>query len=395
MVRKIGIFGLRRGSVFLQIINAIPEQAEVCAVLEYDAKCVEKLKEKKDLGENVKICKDFDELLNSGAEAIILANNFCEHAPYAIKCMENGIAVLSETTAAISLSECIDLCEAYEKTGTKYMLGANMPFCESLLEMKRLNDEGKLGKIMYADAEYYHPMDTKALISSARGKEKHWRSMLPITYYNMHTMGPLMHISGAMPKKVKAIAVRNEELIKSFGISDNYDVTARSMVEMDNGAVFNVTGCSQIGPMSKWFRIDCEKGIVETERYNERIVWSRLNGKVIPDKYFPATYETGFVTKEEYDKYTPGQRNIGHWELDFWLTISFIKFLNDEYKPFFDVYKATALSAVGILGFRSILEDRTIDIPNFADKAEREKYRDDKYSPYAKDEKYVIPYSNK
>ena len=41
------------------------------------------------------------------------------------------------------------------------------------------------------------------------------------------------------------------------------------VTEMDNGAVFNTTGCSYYPPTSKWFRIACEKETLETERYGE------------------------------------------------------------------------------------------------------------------------------
>jgi predicted dehydrogenase len=49
----------------------------------------------KRLGKTVKTYTDFDEFLNSGLDAVVLANFFHEHAPYAIKCFEKNVHVFS------------------------------------------------------------------------------------------------------------------------------------------------------------------------------------------------------------------------------------------------------------------------------------------------------------
>jgi predicted dehydrogenase len=143
---KLGIFGLCRGGSFIHIIQAL-ENATVYAICDRDEnKVTEALK----LCPDVKVCADFDELLDSGIEAVLLCNYFHQHASYAIRAMKRGIHVFSECTAGATMKECVELCEAVEETGCKYMLAENYPFSAALLEAKRLTDAGDFGRVLYA-----------------------------------------------------------------------------------------------------------------------------------------------------------------------------------------------------------------------------------------------------
>ncbi len=149
---KIGIFGGERGRFVLNIEKLIPEQFEVTGLCEVNQDTIDNLWEEKILHEGVTVYSDYDELLDSGIDAVVICNFFHEHAQCAIKAMKKGIAVLSETTAAPSLGECVQLVEAYEETKTKYMLGANCVFWRAIQAMRKFMDEGKFGKAVFGDA---------------------------------------------------------------------------------------------------------------------------------------------------------------------------------------------------------------------------------------------------
>ena len=69
------------------------------------------------------------------------------------------------------------------------------------------------------------------------------------------------------------------------------------------------------------------------------------------------------------------------------MTINFIKYLNGEYEPFFNVYRAAALSAAGILAWRSILDGcREYEIPDFTKEEDKRRYENDYLSPFAEDD---------
>ena len=144
---KIGVFGLWRGMEYVRQFHALPD-TEIWAVCDSDeARVADAVKH---CGSQIQVCKTYDDLLQSGIDAVVLCNYFCEHAPAAIRAMEHGIDVLSECTAAITLRECVELVEAVERTGRKYMLAENYPFSRPMREITNLVQGGTLGRILYA-----------------------------------------------------------------------------------------------------------------------------------------------------------------------------------------------------------------------------------------------------
>jgi predicted dehydrogenase len=60
---------------------------------------------------------DYDRFLEHEMDAVILANNFHEHAPFAVKALAAGFHVMSETAACGTLAEGVALARAVEKSG--------------------------------------------------------------------------------------------------------------------------------------------------------------------------------------------------------------------------------------------------------------------------------------
>ena len=44
----------------------------------------------------------------------------------------------------------------------------------------------------------------------------HWRNHIPPTYYNTHSLGPIMHVTEAMPVCVSSQAVSRPEIEKKY-----------------------------------------------------------------------------------------------------------------------------------------------------------------------------------
>lgn len=407
---RIGVFGLQRGLEFVRYMQKI-EGVKIVAVCEMVDAHIEKTKEI--LPADAKIFKNFDEFIECGMDAVVLANYFHEHAKYAIKALEKKIHILSETTAAPTLAECVQLCRAVEQSKCKYMLAANASWTPGPKELRKLYAEGTVGKVRYAEAEYLHPAEIPPMGFKCRDKNAytHWRTHTPRTYYNMHSMGALMEITGAMPVRVSGAAVHAPDYMESHSGAYVGDIAGYCLAEMDNGALFNATGCAGTGPKSKWFRIAGDNGNIETVRHEDGGV-----GKVRIDymKYaIPHGDETNaskiydpkdasdfgcFTQKEiDYAKLTEGSKSGHAGNCDFYICLYFIKYLRGEVEPFFNVYRSVALSAAAILSWRSILNNgKVYDIPDFTDKRRRRKYEKDTASPFPKEDGTVdIPCSSK
>ncbi len=389
-VLKIGIMGVDRGRYAIMCEEFLSDQMEVVAVCEINDELLATLREKGTLTDKIKVYKDFDEFIHSGLDAVLLCNYFHEHAKYAIKAMEAGVPVLSETTAAPSLGECVQLVEAAERTGVKYMLGANCVYFRTIQAMKQRMDEKKFGKPVFVDCEYIHQAEkggTKG-IAGTTGEldvnDLHWRRTLPRCYYNMHDFGPMMYVMNTYPKRVMGKAVVTDdpkvELV-------NYD-KCFALVEMENGAIVNYSGCSYAGTSGKWYRIACTDGTLETVRYAEggdKLIEGTLHKHETIDITWSSS---GALTEEEEKRYGGGSEEFEsrtHGGIDLILLLHFLRYLRDEEKPFYDVYNAVALSATSIMSWYSMLLDgKQLDIPDFRKKEDREKYRNDFRSPFAK-----------
>ena len=90
---KLGVFGLGRGMYYLQ--QAENAGAQITAICDMDPKKLEDAK--KYLAPGGVACTDFEEFLKADMDGAVLCNYYCEHAYFAARCMEKGIAVLSET----------------------------------------------------------------------------------------------------------------------------------------------------------------------------------------------------------------------------------------------------------------------------------------------------------
>ena len=147
---RIGIMGLNRGKEYVKSYTAL-EGADVVAVCEKDPALVKAALEL--IPHPVQVCETYEELLDAGIDAVVLCNYFHEHARVAIAALKKGISVLSETTAAPTLGECVALVEAAEASTGKYMLGANVPVMYGCRELDRLYKGGTFGRVLYAEGE--------------------------------------------------------------------------------------------------------------------------------------------------------------------------------------------------------------------------------------------------
>lgn len=374
---KMGIFGLGRGSSFYN--NILLNNGEIVAVCDQNESRLESAK--KTLGEDLATYTDFDEFLNhEGLEAVFLCNYFHEHAPYAIKALEKNIHVLSECTSNATMADGVALVRAAEKSRAKYMISENYPFMIFNREMKRVYEGGTLGKVLFAEGEYNHPLDPAdhASIRRWRPYDKHWRNYLPRTYYITHSLGPLMYITGATPVRVTAMPVFSPDDRDGLMGLDVGDKAAIITCLNDDDSVFRVTGCAAFGAHGNAYRICGQKGMMENVRGENRVLL-RYNKWEIPE----GGVGTTIYQPEWNDKDRALIEKAGHGGGDFYVIREFLDSIREDRDPVFDVYFATTMASVAILAHRSVLErGMPYDIPDFHKEEDRVKYENDRETPF-------------
>lgn len=377
---KIGVFGVGRGMDIAE--NFTKLGCEIVAVCDFHDERRESAKAKLDDG--VAIYKDFDEFIEHDMDAVILANYFHEHAPYAIKCFEKGIHVFSECISNGTMAEGVELIKAFEKSNSIYMLAENYPQMKFNREMKRICDTGTLGKILFAEGEYNHPGDPKDAVFRKRFNyfEKHWRNYLPRTYYLTHSLGPIMRATGATPKTVTAFASYMPNTgVETPNASYCGDRVAVMMTHNDDGSIFRFTGNATFGGHNNTYRICGTQGQIENVRGLGEQVMLRYNEWQLPE----GAEENKLYDPEWNDKDEDLIKTSGHGGADYLTARIFVECIRDNKQPEhpFDIYSAVNMSSVGILAHRSSLEGgKPYAIPDFRNEEDCKLYENDRISPF-------------
>ena len=375
---KIGIFGAGRGCNIAENFKQL--DCELVALCECDSERAKK--GLADAGLDLPIFESFDEFIEQDMDAVILANFFHEHTPYAIRCFEKGIHVFCECIPNSTLAEGVELIRAYEKSSSIFMLAENYPQMSFNREMKRICDGGTLGKLIYAEGEYNHPPcpDDYEFVKGYIHFTDHWRNYLPRSYYITHSLAPIMWSTGATPQKVHAMPVfspiAEEATARRVG-----DRAAIITTLNDDGSVFKVTGCAGFGAHSNSYRICGEKGQIENLRgYGEKIML-RYNSWDIPE----GMEEVNVYDAQWNDADEEFILQAGHGGGDFIVARMFLDLIKKGGEPEhpYDIYSAVTMANVAILAHRSILNDgATYDVPDFRNEDTRKEYENDTQSPF-------------
>lgn len=373
---RVGVIGVGRGQSFASGATDLVGMKLVALCDTWE----ERLKE---VGTRYKVptYTDYDKFLEHDMDAVVLANYFNEHAPFAIKALQAGKHVMSECTCNSTLAEGVALCRAVEKSGLTYMLAENYPYTQFHMEMRRVYRSGELGEVTYAEGEYNHPMDPASRAGISPGRN-HWRNWLPSTYYCTHALAPLMYITDRMPVKVNGLSIACREVdAETARVADPGSVI---LCRMDNGAVFRIFGLLLPGH-SNWSRVHGVKGAMEITRgpgyfgpgqvrvWHDH--WLREPGQPSERVYVP-----------DWPEHADLANRAGHGGGDFWTNFEFANAIRSGRPPFLDVYRGVAMSSVGILAWKSALEDGApFEVPDFRKEASRKKWAADHWSPFPQD----------
>jgi hypothetical protein len=210
----------------------------------------------------------------------------------------------------------------------------------------------------------------------------HWRNWMPPTHYCTHALAPLMYITETMPVAVNALSIAAPEV--------NENTVRRGdpgfviLCRMDNGAVFRLFGLVLPGH-SNWYRLHGTRGAMEITRgpgyfgpgrvrvWHEE--WNRQEGQPLERTYLP-----------DWPEHAALARQAGHGGGDFWTCFHFANAIRSGKQPFLNVYRGVAMSSVGILAWKSALENgKPFAVPDFAKEEERQAWESDHWSPFPDD----------
>lgn len=367
---RLGIWGLGRGMSFYNSCRAL--NFDVVAGCDYNAHMRDNFL-KANPGSFA--TADAEEFLARDFDAVLLATYCPAHADDAIACLKAGKHVLSEVTSFHTMAEGVRLVEAIESSGLVYNLAENYPFSAANMWLARKWREGFFGDLMYAEYEYVHECRVLAYTyidgqPIQPGNQAHsWRSWLNFHYYNTHSLGPMMHITGLRPTRVTSLPAG--VTLAGYPMKDavhGMGGISPSLINMSNGAVVrNLMGSTT------------------NDTHQQRIWGTQAAAQIgmggLQVRVGAAGHGRMLTIQPHWDELGELAAKTGHGGGDFWVLYYFARqILTGEPAPF-DVYGAADCTIPGLLAYRSSVENgQPYDVPNFRIKKERDGWRKDTFA---------------
>ena len=365
---RIGVFGASRGN-FVSNFAYKTHEAKLVAVCDMREELLEDFKKKP----GVTCYTSFDDFINHDMDAVVIANYANEHAPYAIRCLNKGLHVLSEVLPAYSLKEAVELVEAVERSGCIYSYAENYCYMPATLEFKSLYQSNKLGVLEYAEGEYIHNCEP-IWADITYGDKNHWRNNMSCNFYCSHSIGPIIHATKLKPISVVGFEVPYSPRIANMGAK--FGAAGIEMITLENGAIIRSTH-GNLAKNSIWFSMYGTKGRVESAREGTNsgdmlTVYKDLDKtEVVSDGKLEVIHPEHPLSKKA--------KGLGHNDSDYYPMHYFIEAIKgNKDADIIDVYEAMDMSIIGILAYYSVLDgNKPYHIPNLRIKEERDLVRND------------------
>ena len=341
---RIGIAGYgvcRMGSSFgfqdhpnVEIAAVCDVSAERCAELAVACKCQRTYSS---LEEMVK---------DQSLEAIFLGTDAPNHAQHSILCLNHGKHVACTVPAVFgSLEDADRLYETVKKTGLEYMMFETSAYHAACYAMRVAYESGALGKIIYAEGQYYHYFPTPL---ASYGK---WRTGIPPMWYPTHSTAYYVAVTGQSFTKVSCQGFRGQ--IPHFQPESNfYKNPFDSEV-----ALFQTSEGGSARMSVRWGMRGSagETGLVHGEL-------GRMNG-------------TSFSPEEDRPKLPdlskpslpPGVDAGGHDGSHGYLTNEFVTALLENRTPLINIALSLNMTVPGIIAHQSALKDgELLTVPQYS-----------------------------
>jgi len=135
-------------------------------------------------------------------EAVFVATDAPSHARHCIEVLKHGKHVATAVPAVFgSLDDAEPLFQAVKSSGKKYMMFETSAFHADVHAMRQIYRAGGLGKLVYAEGEYYH-YDCAKLPSY-----KDWRIGMPPQFYPTHSNAYYVCVTGGSFTEVSCMGM--------------------------------------------------------------------------------------------------------------------------------------------------------------------------------------------
>jgi predicted dehydrogenase len=359
---KIGVVGIHRGGTYVKVFHNTG-RSEITAICDLDEAHLEAARQEIGLREE-QCFTDYDAFVQSDIDVVVIGTPIPFHEEQVIKALEAGKHVFSEVTMAHTVEGCWNIYEAVKKArakGIKYMLAENYVYLDFIEKWKKYVDDGRIGNIHYAEAEYVHNI-RKLLIDKSSG-ETFWRTYRPPIHYCTHCLGPLLHlIPGDYIVKATAWGNQNKILPDPELWPSTIDMQV-AVFETKEGRILKILR-SQVTPRHNHivtYNVYGTKGSLETGRTPgyDTVGWRYFEGsdkRITPMNCNGTRLDAPLYAKEAST----------HGTADWYGAQDFLDCILYDREPMLNVERGLEMTLPGLIAQEAALQGHVwLDVPHF------------------------------
>src|SRR5262245_28428121 len=171
----------------------------------------------------IRLADSYETLLgDKSVEAVVLATPHSTHAEQVAAAAAAGKHVFVEKPLGLSRADCeraVDVCAERKVT---LAVGYNWRFQPALREVKRMLEDGRLGKLLHIEGNFCGP-------SAYRFRREHWRQdrdEVPaggMTGRGVHVVDAMLYLAG----RIDSVAAQSARRVQDFGADDTTSMLFR------------------------------------------------------------------------------------------------------------------------------------------------------------------------
>jgi len=317
-----------------------------------------------------------EEMIKHAAEdkldAVYIATDARSHVQLAIMALEHGLHVVTAVPAILGkdqLEYVPKLLDAVKRSGKVYQMNETTAFRPECYMMRKLYEDGMLGKITYCEGEYFHPGSNDPDADKNKPHDHFsyngWRWGMPPQYYPTHSNGFYTCVTHKCFTEVTCTGVES--------LHFKYRPEAKNEYGNPYGSEYAMFKCEDGASARMLVAWDTPAFGAEMGR-----IWGQKGCYVPEKKWRTGKFDlfngyTGWFEKEiraNAERYMkpllpPGMPAGGHGGSHGYLTDDFIRgILVKDHKVCVDVVTALNTTVAGIYAHMSAMKDgETLKIP--------------------------------
>jgi predicted dehydrogenase len=171
----------------------------------------------------IRMLESFEEVLRDpGVDAVVLATPHSLHCAQIVAAARAGKHVFVEKPLGLERASAEQAVAACAQHGVTLAVGYNWRFQPALREIRRMLEDGRLGKLLHIEGNFCGP----SAYRFPRGHWRHERTEVPaggMTGRGVHVVDAMLYLAG----RIESVVAQSHRLAQDFGVDDTTSMLFR------------------------------------------------------------------------------------------------------------------------------------------------------------------------